>query len=79
MEHITVSQKTKHLQEHSILSNSQFGFRSMHSCESQLFVTLHDITKIVDNKLQVDVPILDFSKAFDKGRSHTALTFGKRT
>ena len=66
MEHIIVSQIAKHLQEHSILSNSQFGFRSMHSCESQLFVTLHDITKAVDNKLQVDVAILDFSKAFDK-------------
>ena len=66
MEHIIVSQIAKHLQESSILSNSQFGFRSMHSCESQLFVILHDITKAVDNKLQVDVAILDFSKAFDK-------------
>ena len=31
-----------------------------------MFVTLHDITKAVDNKLQVDAAILDFSKAFDK-------------
>ena len=66
MEHIIVSQITKHLQEHNILSDSQFGFRSQHSCESQLFVTLHDITEAVDNKLQVDTAILDFSKAFDK-------------
>ena len=66
MEHIIVSQITKHLQEHNILSDSQFGFRSQHSCESQLFVTLYDITKAVDNKLQVDTAILDFSKAFDK-------------
>ena len=66
MEHIIVSQITKHLQEHNILSDSQFGFRSQHSCESQLFVTLHDITNAVDNKLQVDTAILDFSKAFDK-------------
>ena len=66
MEHIIVSQITKHLQEHNILSDSQFGFESQHSCESQLFVTLHDITEAVDNKLQVDTAILDFSKAFDK-------------
>ena len=31
-----------------------------------MFVTLHDITEAVDNKLQVDTAILDFSKAFDK-------------
>ena len=65
MEHIIVSQITKHLQEHNILSDSRFGFRSQYSCESQLFVTLH-ITEAVDNKLQVDTAILDFSKAFDK-------------
>ena len=57
---------TKHLQEHNILSDSQFGFRSQYSCESQLFVTLHDFTEAVDNKLQVDTAILDFSMAFDK-------------
>ena len=66
MEHTIVSQIAKHLQEHNIPSNSQFGFRSMDSCESQLFVTLHDIIKPVDNKLQVDAAILDFSKVFDK-------------
>ena len=66
MEHVIVSQIMKHLQEHNILSDGQFGFRSQHSCESQLFVTLHDITKAVDNKQQVDTAILDFSKAFDK-------------
>ena len=48
------------------LLTTRFGFRSQHSCESQLFVTLHDITNAVDNKLQVDTAILDFSKAFDK-------------
>jgi len=66
MEHIIVSQIMKHLQEHNILPDSQFGFRSQHPCKSHLFVTLHDITKAVDNKQQVDTAILDFSKAFDK-------------
>ena len=62
MEHIIVSQIAKHLQEHNILSNSQFGFRSMHSCESQLFVILHDITKTVDNKLEVESAIFLISQ-----------------
>jgi len=35
------------------------------SCESQLFVTV-DIAKAINSNLQVDVAILDFSKAFDK-------------
>ena len=35
----------------------------MHSCEPRLFATL---TKAVDNKLQVDAAILDFSKALIK-------------
>ena len=56
----------KHLKEHNILSDSQFGFRSQHSCESQLFVTINDIAKAMDEKLQVDAVILDFSKVFDK-------------
>ena len=34
MEYIIVSQMMKHLQEHNILSDSQFSFRSQHSCES---------------------------------------------
>jgi len=42
------------------------SWHNQHSCESQLFVTLHDITKAVDNKQQVDTAILNFSKAFDK-------------
>ena len=58
----------KHLKEHNILSDSQFGFgfRSQHLCESQLFVTINDIAKAMDEKLQVDAAVLDFSKAFNK-------------
>ena len=32
----------------------------------QLFVTVDDIARAINNKLQVDVAVLDFSKAFDK-------------
>ena len=66
MENIIVSQIMKHLDKYNILTDSQFGFRTQHSCESQLFVTINDIAKAMDGKLQVDTAILDFSKAFDK-------------
>jgi len=66
MKHIIVSQIMKHLEQYNILSENQFGLRLQRSCESQLFITLNDITNAVNNKLQVDGAILHFSKAFDK-------------
>ncbi len=65
LEHIIFSNVSSHLEKHSILSPRQHGFRSGHSCESQLILALDDWSRIVDNKGQVDVAILDFSKAFD--------------
>ena len=66
MEHIIVSQIMKHLESHNILTDTQFGFRTLDSCESQLFVTVENIAKAMDGKIQVNAAILDFSKAFDK-------------
>ena len=45
---------------------------SKHSCEAQLFLTTNDLAKAIDNKAQVGMAILDFSKAFDKV-THTRL------
>ena len=72
MEHILVSQIMKHLQSYNILSEVQYGFRPFHSCEAQLLLTTNDLVKAIDNKLQTDMAILDFSKAFDKV-AHTRL------
>ena len=77
MEHIIVSQIIKHLEDQNILSDRQFGFRSKHFCESQLFITINDIAKQIDTNLQVDAAILDFSKAFDKV-SHSRLLYKLR-
>ena len=66
MEHIIVSQIMKHLEDQNILIDRQFGFRSKHSCELQLYVTINDIAKQIDSNLHVDAAILDFSNAFDK-------------
>jgi len=64
------SSRTQHL------SDSQFGLRSQHSFESQLFVILYGITKAVDNKQQVDTAILDFFKAFYKV-AHSRFLYNK--
>jgi hypothetical protein len=56
----------KHLDIHKILTDSQYGFRARRSCETQLLETLDDITKRAANNKQIDIILLDFSKAFDK-------------
>ena len=55
-----------HLETHQILCSNQFGFRIKHSCESQLLLSIHDFSHYMNNRTQVDIGILDFSKAFDK-------------
>ena len=63
-----------HLESNNILNDTQFGFKSKYSCESQLLLTTTDLAKAIDSKLQTDVGILDFSKAFDKV-SHSKLVY----
>ena len=65
LEHIICKHILNHLDKHNILTSLQHGFRSNHSCESQLVITMHDIMQNFDNKKQTDLIILDFSKAFD--------------
>ena len=66
LEHIIVSQIMEHLDNQNILNENQHGFRAKRSCESQLLMTTNDITKWMNNNIQVDIAILDFAKAFDK-------------
>ena len=70
MEHIVCKHIRKHLAQHDILSPFQHGFRSKHSCETQLLITTHDIASIHDESLQCDIGVLDFSKAFDTVPHH---------
>jgi len=73
MEHIIVSQTWKHLNRHNIITSNQHGFRTGMSCETQLIEAIHDWTTILNNgQGQIDVILLDFSKAFDVV-SHTCL------
>ena len=66
MEHIICKHVHNHLDTHNILTLVQHGFRRKHCCESQLILTADDIPKRYNNYDQVDVVILDISKAFDK-------------
>ena len=69
LEHIihVFSSSMKHLNSYKILTPSQHGFRSKHSCETQLISTIQGISKkLKSGKDQVDIIILDFAKAFDK-------------
>lgn len=66
LEHIIHSSVMKHFDHHNILTDSQHGFRQKRSCETQLIMTVHEIAQQLAQGAQVDVILLDFSKAFDK-------------
>ena len=66
MEHILQSSIMRHLDTHGILTDSQHGFRKRRSCDTQLLLAIDDLQRALDNNLQVDAILLDFSKAFDK-------------
>ena len=56
----------KHFDANNILSDAQHGFRYKRSCESQLVISVQEIVKRLAKGSQVDIILLDFSKAFDK-------------
>ena len=56
-----------HMDKHSVLTRFIHGFRSKHICELQLMLTTHDLLARADRgeKVDVDMDMLDFSKAFN--------------
>ena len=65
-EHIVCKHILGHLEKHGILTDLQHGFRTGRSCETQLITTFHDIVSAYNKKgSQIDIVVLDFSKAFD--------------
>jgi len=53
------------LDDNQILTPRQHGFRSGHSCETQLVLAVNDWAKSLDNGFRTDIANFDFSKAFD--------------
>ena len=56
----------KHASQNNIFYALQHGFRDRRLCETQLLVFVQDIDTNMQDGLQTDVCVLDFSKAFDK-------------
>ncbi len=66
MEHIIISNVMSHFTNNDVLSDRQHGFRARRSCESQLLSLTQELHEHLEKKSQIDLIILDFSKAFDK-------------
>ena len=65
-EHIICKHILAHLEDHKILTDLQHGCRSGRSCETQLVTTFQDLAQMHNKKgSQIDIAVLDFSKAFD--------------
>ena len=65
-EHILCKHILAHLEDHKILTDLQHGFRSGRSCETQLVTAFQDLAQMHNKKgSQIDIAVLDFSKAFD--------------
>ena len=65
LEHIIFHSIMDHIQLNNILIDNQHGFRPGFSCQTQLISLMEDVSYTLDNQLQTDLILLDFSKAFD--------------
>ena len=55
-----------HFDSNNLLTPFQHGFRSKHSCETQLISFTQEIFDNLENGKLSDLIIMDFNKAFDK-------------
>ena len=65
LEHIIFINIITHFTNDNILNPVQHGFRVEHSYESQLLLTTEDLVQNYEDKIQTDLIVSDFSKAFD--------------
>jgi hypothetical protein len=65
LEHIISKSIHNHLETHNILTDKQHGFRRRRSCETSLLTTVQDLASTLEKNHQIDLILLDFSKAFD--------------
>ena len=66
-----MSKILQHLSEHDILVESQYGFRTGRSCETQRVQFINDLCENLDGaynrgQKQTGLIIMDFANAFDK-------------
>ena len=65
MESIIRNQIVVHCDSNKLISDAQHGFRSNYSTFTNLFEIMNGITLALDNKDNIDLICIDFSKAFD--------------
>ena len=61
-----ISNTVRHLERHKMLNDCQHNFRAKRSCGTQILTLYHELASSLDKKIQTDMIILDFSKAFDR-------------
>jgi hypothetical protein len=66
MEKIITSRVQVHLESQGLLNEGQHGFRSRHSCVTNLLIAREEWVEIKAEGADVDAVFIDFSKAFDK-------------
>ena len=71
---VMASNLSRHLNRNNVLYGLQHGFREKRSCETQLIELVEELSRTLSNGHQVDLVLLDFSKAFDKV-NHLKLLF----
>ena len=65
LERIVRSHVMKHLEQYEILTDVQHGFRAKRSTITQLILSIHYITKTIQDDKSIHAVILDFRKTFD--------------
>ena len=65
MEQVIFHHILEHLNNYSIINPHQHGFQPGLSCQTQLTLLTDEILKAMDSHHQIDLLLLDFSKAFD--------------
>ena len=63
-EHIIYSTIYKHLENNSVQSDAQHGFRMNHSCEMHLITTIHNIASRLNAADKIDVFFSRFVQDF---------------
>ena len=64
----------EHMKINKLFSECQHGFRQHRSCVTQLLHMMEDLTRLIDDKQNVDMIYFDFKKAFDTVPHNRLLT-----
>ncbi len=65
-ENIMKNKTVSDLERHSLIKDSQHGFRNKRSCLSNLLTFYNDLFFAHDINRSLDIVFLDFHKAYDK-------------